>query len=62
MSVAPLRSTPCAEEAQYHLFILALQLWEQGLTFVLNATGSAQPQACIVDFAFSWTFRWDYKE
>ena len=26
-------------------------------TFVLNATGSAQPPACIVDVAFNWTIR-----
>ena len=30
MSVAPLQSSPCAEEAQHQLFILALRLWEQG--------------------------------
>ena len=30
MPVAPLRSSPCAEEAQHQLSVLALWLWEQG--------------------------------
>ena len=30
MPVALLRSSPCAEEAQHQLFIMALRLWEQG--------------------------------
>ena len=29
MPVAPLRSSPCSEEAQHQLSVLALRLWEQ---------------------------------
>ena len=59
MSVAPLRSSPCAEEAQHQLFILALRLWEQFQMFVLNATVSAEPRVDTVDVAFNWSFRWE---
>ena len=30
MLVAPLRSSPCAEEVQNQLSVLALRLWDQG--------------------------------
>ena len=39
MPVAPLWSSPCAEEAQHQLFILPLWLWEQGLGVCAQCDG-----------------------
>ena len=62
MSVALLRSSTCAEEAQHQLSVLALWLWEQGLDFVLNAMVSAESRVGTVHVAFNWTFRWESEE
>ena len=56
MSVAPLRSSPCAEEAQHQLFILALQLWKQGLEVRAQCEGlgtaSSLHRRCCIQLDF----------
>ena len=59
MLVAPLRSSPCAEEASTSFQSWLFGCGSRARTFVLNAMGSAQPREGTLGVAYNWTFKRD---
>ena len=62
MRVATLRISQVQKRLSTSFLSWLFGCGSRARTFMISATGSAQPRVGSVHVAFNWTFRWYYEE